>query len=234
MYNSHLAEIHDRWFSDLANHAATHLIGNVPSLTGPVTDLGCGSGTLLSRLNGLIEKGYGFDISPEMILLAKSKSPSFHFEVGDILNVSIPQSQVVCMVGEILSYATADITQPKKVIEDLFVKIAHSLSPQGIIIFDFLKEGTDFNYQRTFDTDACNIRVKSNHEGHLVIREIRSRLRGQESVEVHKQQTFDVGMIIEILESVGLTVELIDKYSNYSLSKGRQGCWCQLNAKPNI
>lgn len=53
-----------------------------------VLDVGCGTGTILNFIASKTEiKGYGLDISSEMLKIAKEKNPSFDFTTGDCVNL---------------------------------------------------------------------------------------------------------------------------------------------------
>jgi len=53
-----------------------------------VLDVGCGNGTLLAKIAGLRQiNGFGTDISPQMILQAKGRYPTFHFSVAGCENL---------------------------------------------------------------------------------------------------------------------------------------------------
>ncbi|SER42169.1 Methyltransferase domain-containing protein [Lentzea xinjiangensis] len=53
-------------------------------MSGPVADVGCGSGNITALLNGLGVDAFGIDLSPAMIALARRNHPGLRFEVGSM------------------------------------------------------------------------------------------------------------------------------------------------------
>lgn len=64
-------------------HPAMERLTELAKAADQVLDMGCGEGT---RLNFVAKgkKGYGIDISPKAISLAKRKYPKFNFTIGDL------------------------------------------------------------------------------------------------------------------------------------------------------
>jgi Methylase involved in ubiquinone/menaquinone biosynthesis len=64
-----------------------------------VLDIGCGNGTLLSRLSNIQSiAAFGVDISPKMIENAKAHYPGFNFTVSDCENVPLADDSMDIIV----------------------------------------------------------------------------------------------------------------------------------------
>lgn len=105
-----------------------------------ILDAGCGSGYSTK----LISKRYnpkellGFDIMPEQIKLAKKRSLSAYFKIGDITNIDSPSNKYnVVFVFGILHH----VPEWKKAISEIF----RVLKPEGkLLIEDINKNGAEF------------------------------------------------------------------------------------------
>ena len=60
----------------------------IPS-NSSVLEIGCGTGELLAALNP--SRGFGIDISPKMVEVAREKFPQLQFEIGDLENLQIEE-----------------------------------------------------------------------------------------------------------------------------------------------
>lgn len=235
MYNKVLSEIHDRWFSTIAENAADHIEIIANSLAPyKIVDLGCGSGVLLNRVKRNCEKIYGFDISSEMIAKCKKLIPDGYFKTSDVLDVDIPKSNVVVMVGEILSYATNGDEYDSKKVKKFLSNIFHSLSENGVFLFDVLGNNYDYSGNFVHDHQEYTIFSKIRNENGIVIREIFSFLKDgqnyQKSVELHRLRTFDENQLITQLREVGFNVKRITSYSQEPILPGRIAFECRKNA----
>ena len=66
-----------RFYEDLIKELEVHP-GNA------ILDVGCGTGTILKFISSKTEiKGYGLDISPQMLEVARKKNPDFVFTEGN-------------------------------------------------------------------------------------------------------------------------------------------------------
>ena len=142
MYNKVLSEIHDKWFRSIPENVADHIEAIANSLASyNIVDLDCGSGVLLNRLKRKCKNIYGFDIPSKMITKCKKRIPDGHFETKNIFDVDIPESNVVVMVGEILSYSASsaehDSAKVGKFLSYIFHKKNFSTLVSGSFIYFF-------------------------------------------------------------------------------------------------
>lgn len=66
------------------NHPGMKNLVEIAADSNVILDMGCGEGTRLNKLITKNQKGYGIDISPKAIEMAKGKYPQLNFEVGDL------------------------------------------------------------------------------------------------------------------------------------------------------
>lgn len=72
-------------------HPAMVFLRQLVDKASKVLDLGCGEGTRLSSLSP--KSGWGIDISPKAIALAKKKYPRLHLLVGDLENLPLKKQK---------------------------------------------------------------------------------------------------------------------------------------------
>lgn len=232
MYENILSEIHDKWFQNIAVSAATHIEIVARHLVPyRIVDLGCGSGVLLDNLKDNCSEIYGFDISKAMIDKCKKRMPQGFFECADILNINMPQANVITMVGEILSYATAKDNDSHAYICKLFERISDSLDANGIFIFDCLGNKHDYSGNFIHEHAEFAIFVKVRVDGDIISREIisfrRTRQNYKKSIELHHLRMFDEEYILALLKSFGFLVTKLEKYAQESILPGRIAFECR-------
>lgn len=71
-----------------------------------VLEIGCGTGTLLSRIRP--SRGVGVDISPKMVAIAAAKHPEFHFLVADASALRLTETFDYVMIPDVIEHL-ADI-----------------------------------------------------------------------------------------------------------------------------
>lgn len=62
--------------------------------SGPVADLGCGSGRITAHLGGLGLDVLGIDLSPAMIDVARREHPGIDFRVGSMTELDLPDASM--------------------------------------------------------------------------------------------------------------------------------------------
>src|SRR4051794_791760 len=106
-YRAALAHIHDDGFGFIATGAAKLLLAGLDLnriREGLVVELACGSG-ISSRM--IVDGGFdvmGFDISPDMIDLAKERVPDARFEVESLYDAELPECVAATGIGEAFNY----------------------------------------------------------------------------------------------------------------------------------
>jgi SAM-dependent methyltransferase len=100
-----------------------------------ILDLACGTGTLIAALLKRGHVCFGFDLSPEMIEIAKDKVKGYtdiDFEIQDIQNLQLEKRfDLVTCTFDSLNYLT-DLASVRK----LFLSVASLLDAGGLFIFD--------------------------------------------------------------------------------------------------
>ena len=232
MYGSILAEIHARWFSAIAESAARHIQKEASSLVPfDLADLGCGSGVLCSLLREQSRSIYGIDRSPEMIARCRMLIPSARFETGDILDADIPDSDVVVMAGEILSYAMSGEERTDADLERFFRMVHDHLRPNGLFLFDVLGP---HDYAGKFLHEHPEYTIFSHVTAHhdIVTRTITSFLRRgdgyEKSVEVHRLRQFDPAALTSLLTRIGFTVRPLTHFDTTPVLPGRLAFECRI------
>ncbi len=84
-FDKRAAKYDDKFEGNLSQKAYRLVTESVALNSGDkILDMGCGTGTILYRLNSLCNiEGYGIDIAPKMIEQAKRKCPQMNIQYGD-------------------------------------------------------------------------------------------------------------------------------------------------------
>lgn len=97
-----------------------------------ILDLGCGTGTLTSKLTPLFPVVYGMDLSHEMIQHAQQKSSEVTWLQGDMSNFNLKQSfDVITIFCDSLNYLNLE-----EEVMATFNQVYHHLNNHGTFIFD--------------------------------------------------------------------------------------------------
>ena len=199
MYGPDLTYVHHRGFSDFARAAAPAIVALLRGAgidRGVVTDLGCGSGILASEL---VAHGYevrGYDLSPEMIALARREVPQARFEVASLHDLILPPSAAITAIGEPFTYATGG--DRETTLRRLFERCAAALPAGGMLLFDVVEHVngeamSDRNWSAEGDDWLLAVNVSEDREARLLTRSLWIyRANGEHSVrttEVHRAWT---------------------------------------------
>jgi SAM-dependent methyltransferase len=97
---------------------------------GPALDIGCGSqGRFIDILTDNGFQSEGVDISPEMIALARQRSPDATFYTADICQWDLPKKY------DFISAWDSTFHLPLEQQEPVLQKLCEGLAPQGVLIF---------------------------------------------------------------------------------------------------
>ena len=231
LYQEDLAYIHHAGFSGLATGAAPGLLAlfrKAGITEGLVVDLGCGSG-LWAR--DLLAAGYsvlGVDSSPAMIELAREVAPGATFEVASLHDVEIPPCSAVTSLGESIGYLPADSTAGQE-LGGLFARVARSLRPGGLFIFDLIlrSRGRPMQYRGwSAGPDwAVLADVREDPDAPLLTREITTfREVGaayRRSCETHQVRLYTREEIERELRQAGFSVRVLRRYGTHDLPPQR-------------
>lgn len=122
-------------------------------------DLGCGTGILCDILyqNGI--HACGMDFSENMIKIAKARNPEISFEVADMVTYHPAESfDLVTSTEDALNHILS-----LEQISQVFVNVYHYLNPEGLFIFDILKDtsvipGTEIEFDLD---DQCQGKIST-------------------------------------------------------------------------
>jgi len=238
MYKKMLAEIHHHHFDSIskscAEHVRRHLMNSEKKID--LLDLGCGSGVLLKELSSYSNRMVGIDVSTQMLNICRNNVLNAELIEGDILKVALPHAHCIVMVGEVLSYAAAEIGNEdvKNALLKFFSKVHNALAPEGLFIFDVVSDNYDFSGNFCHDTDEFTIFMKASIDGNLLTREIISFSSStvdnyRKSIETHNLRVFSEELIRETLITAGFEVKQLVCYSDKPLLSGRVGFECRKN-----
>ena len=100
-------------------------------------DLGCGTGVLCEAMAARGVEAMGVDLSEAMIDIARSRDPSIHYEVGNMVTWrSDRRFDLVTCTGDALNHVF-DLTDVARVV----MNVRDCLVPGGHFVFDLLDEG---------------------------------------------------------------------------------------------
>lgn len=100
--------------------------------TERVADIGCGPGQVARFLSDLGLDLLGFDISPEMVTLARKLNPACRFEVGDMLSLPLPDGS---LEGAVAFYSLIHLKRSEVVLA--FTELRRALRPGSPLLVSF-------------------------------------------------------------------------------------------------
>jgi SAM-dependent methyltransferase len=119
--------------------------------TGPVADVGCGSGHVTKALTDLGLDAFGVDLSPEMVALARRRYPDLRFEVGSMLALDMPDGS---LGGVVASYSIIHVPWERR--PDVFAEFYRTLAPGGQLMLVF-QVGDDHRHRDRVDGLAISL-----------------------------------------------------------------------------
>ncbi|MFJ1702858.1 class I SAM-dependent methyltransferase [Kitasatospora sp. NPDC088346] len=135
-YDAVAAAYADRFRDELAakpfERAALAAFAELAAGTGPVADIGCGTGRVTAHLHGLGLPVFGIDLSPGMVAVARDAHPGLRFEVGSMLALDLPDAS---LGGLIAWYSTVHV--PDGQLPDVLAEFHRVLAPGGHVLLAF-------------------------------------------------------------------------------------------------
>ncbi|MFD2637503.1 class I SAM-dependent DNA methyltransferase [Piscibacillus salipiscarius] len=132
MYDK-LAEVYDLLLEDAPYEewiAFTKMF--LPNSSSRMLDMGCGTGTISSRLSQLGNKVEAFDLSPDMIEVAQSKHPSISFIQEDLRTFNYDHKfDAIISYCDVLNYITNE-----NELFHIFERVYKHLNDDGVFSFD--------------------------------------------------------------------------------------------------
>jgi len=232
-YRADLAHIHDAGFGSFAVAAAQELLAMLRAQglrAGLVVDLGCGSGILAEAVT---KAGYdllGFDISADMIELARRRAPRATFRHASTLDAAIPPCIAVTSIGEVFNYLF-DPRRSLARLAKLFAGVHRALRPGGFFLFDAalvgrVPKGKRRSYAE-MDGWACLYEAEEDPRAKLLTRRITTFRRQGEAyrrdVEVHKLRLFERRELLDPLRRLGFRVRTLRRYADVKFPAGYLG-----------
>ncbi len=223
-YRAPLARIHDEGFGFIATGAAKLLIAGLELQGfkgGRVVELACGGGisaALISRAGFAVT---GFDISPQMIELARRRVPDGDFHCVSLYDAELPTDLVaVTAVGEAFNYRfdpRAGFAMMRRVIER-----AHAaLLPGGILIFDVAQPGRGAPRMEHTMWEGEGWRVTSEVIEDLQRRRLERRITSHtgpaledQDVELHSLELYDHEETFAMLRECGFDPATLASYAS--------------------
>jgi len=117
---------------------------------GAVADIGCGPGHITGFLAARRDSVVGFDVSQEMIAVARQRHPDLSFAVASMLDLPCHDASFAGVVA-MYSIIHFDVAQRARA----FDEFARILSPDGLLVVSFHVDGPqlapgDVNHLTTF------------------------------------------------------------------------------------
>jgi SAM-dependent methyltransferase len=99
---------------------------------GPVCDMGCGPGHVARYLHGRGVQVVGIDLSPMMVLQARTLNPGIEFKQGDMRSLDI-EDEAWC--GIVAFYSIIHIPRPE--VAAVLGELKRALRPGGLLLMAF-------------------------------------------------------------------------------------------------
>ena len=100
--------------------------------TGPIGDLGCGTGRVTSYLASLGLDVFGIDLTPGMIEVARQQYPELRFDVGTLFDLPLKEGE---LAGALAWYSL--VHTPREDLPVVFAELYRVLRPGGYLLHGF-------------------------------------------------------------------------------------------------
>jgi SAM-dependent methyltransferase len=232
-YKQDLAFIHDDSFGFIATGAAKMLIAGLELAgfkDGLVVELACGSGISSAMIQ---EAGFdvlGYDISADMIELAKQRAPQVKFEVASLYDAELPPCVAVTGIGEAFNYKF-DERAGFEAMVGVFERVHEALVPGGIFMFDVAQPGRGLPRLEHNVWDGPGWRVTSETVESPAERILERRITTERGlgldrveVEIHRLALYDHHEVLVALRSAGFDPATLSSYAeDYLFGPGHGG-----------
>lgn len=222
-YREDLAHVHDDSFGFIATGAAKTLVTRLIEQelrSGLVVELAVGSG-ISSEI--LVASGFdvlGYDISPEMIELARGRAGAARFEVCSLYDAEIPSCVAVTGIGEAFNYRF-DERAGLEAVKQVFARAFAALVPGGVLMFDVAQPGRalprlehHFWEGRGWHVTSETIEDPERRLLHRKITTTRDTPDGERvTVENHELALYDHEELYEALREAGFVAHTLATYA---------------------
>jgi SAM-dependent methyltransferase len=212
-YGEDLAYVHDAGFGKVAAagaHELAALLAIRGRAGGAVVELGVGS-AISTRV--LLDAGYHlaeFDVSKDMLALARARAPEAILRHGALLDVSPPPCVAVTAFGEAMNYFDAEPPRARAV-SALFRRVHDALEPRGVFLFDLAGPGAAARRGWTLGADWAVMHESTIVGAILTRRIVAFRSLGnayRRSEEVHRQYLWPAPIVAAMLREAGFRVAI--------------------------
>lgn len=229
-YRAALAQIHDDGFGFIATGAAKMLLAGLKLngfKDGLVVELACGGG-ISSRM--IVDGGFdliGYDMSPDMIELARERVPEARFEVASLYDAGLPECVAVTGIGEAFNYRF-DERAGFDAMRSVFERAHAALVPGGILIFDVAQPGRAMPRleRTTWEGDGWIVTSETiEAPGTDTLERRITSTRGDEvDVEIHRLALYDHEDVFTALRETGFDPATLASYAeDYRFGVGHGG-----------
>jgi SAM-dependent methyltransferase len=229
-YRAALAQIHDDGFGFIATGAAKMLLAGLELNgigDGLVVELACGGG-ISSRM--IVDGGFdvlGYDISADMIEIARERVPEARFEVESLYDAEIPQCVAVTGIGEAFNYRF-DERAGFDAMRAVFERVHSALVPAGIFIFDVAQPGRAMPRleHTTWAGDVWEVTSETIEAPgtNTLERRITSKRGEDVDVEIHRLALYDHEDVFVALRETGFDPATLASYAeDYRFGVGHGG-----------
>ncbi|MBJ7355274.1 MAG: class I SAM-dependent methyltransferase [Thermoleophilaceae bacterium] len=229
-YRAALAQIHDDGFGFIATGAAKVLLAGLKLQgfnDGLVVELACGGG-ISSRM--IVDGGFdvlGFDMSPDMIEIARERVPEGRFETISLYDAEIPECVAVTGIGEAFNYRF-DERAGFDAMRAVFERVHAALKPGGIFIFDVAQPGRAMPRLEHTTWEGEGWRVTSETveaPGTNTLERRITSTRGEETdIEIHRLALYDHEAVFAALRETGFDPATLAAYAeDYRFGVGHGG-----------
>jgi ubiquinone/menaquinone biosynthesis C-methylase UbiE len=202
-------------WSDYILNLVNHSSREVTSLI----DLSCGTGSLLSHLNGKIQTVCGCDNSKEMVNEARKKKSLHpgHLFINDVKCMAIKDRSFDCAVFlyDSLNYLIDDLSLEKALLE-----VHRILKKGGIFIFDVVSESHciehygDFHESEYWEDEGYSRHSFYDSKNGFQFNDFRIVIKGHTFIEKHQQRIYGIDHLNGTLSKKSFKV--IGTYSDFS------------------
>lgn len=232
-YKQDLAFIHDDAFGFIATGGAQTLLAGLELAgfkDGLVVELACGSGISAQMVEQSGFDVLGFDISPDMIEIARGRAPGAKFEVSSLYDAAIPPCVAVTGIGEAFNYKFDERAGFDAMVE-VFGRVHAALVPGGIFMFDVAQPGRALPRLEHHVWEGPGWRVTSETVEFPADRILERRIttaRGLKldrvEVEVHRLALYDHDEVFTALRTAGFDPATLSSYAHdYRFGQGHGG-----------
>ncbi len=220
-YAHALARIHALGFASMWDAATDWLVELARDSGMPpfLADIGCGDGRMLARFQDRGIEGWGCDISPDFVAMAKERG--LNVVQGHAAKVALPKASLVTALGEVLCYKDESGFSS---FNAFLAKAAAALPQGGAFVFDLI--GPDIAPATGWRSEGdWFVASRAEVNGQELRREIVSfSLENgvwSREEEFHRLEIFDPAFVEARLREQGFEYEALDIIGGAPLLPGR-------------